>query len=300
MNAALAAEPERMTELRQRARQVATQMRLPFRTKVWRGLAGNWLGAGIGSSIDFQDHRPYLPGDDPRYIDWQAYARSGHYTMKLYREEVSPRVDLVFDVSASMAITDAKRLRSLELFFFALESALQSAASVRLWLVSSADVWRKGPEEMNGASWLPEAPGFSAHAESRPPNLDRIPWRAGTLRVFVSDLLYPGSPEAPLRSLLAGKGHAVLLAPFDPDAEASPAWQGNIRFLDCETSAIRDQRVESSLLSAYAQAYRRHFDLWKAEAFRRGAVLARITSRGALIEALKTEAVPSGAVEFCN
>ena len=73
-------------------------------------------GVGAGSSIDFQDHSPYLPGDDPRYIDWRAYARTGHYIMKLYREEVSPLLDLVLDVSPSLFFEPAKALRVLELF----------------------------------------------------------------------------------------------------------------------------------------------------------------------------------------
>src|SRR5438445_12089783 len=96
---------------------VAQRLRLPFRTRTWRGMSGNWLGAGIGSSIDFQDHRPYMPGDDPRYIDWQAYARTGHYTMKLYREEVSPQVDLALDISASMVFENEKAARAFDLFY---------------------------------------------------------------------------------------------------------------------------------------------------------------------------------------
>jgi uncharacterized protein (DUF58 family) len=64
-----------------RMQAAAQRLRLPFRSRTWRGESGNWQGAGVGSSIDFQDHRQYLPGDDPRYIDWQAYARTGHYTM---------------------------------------------------------------------------------------------------------------------------------------------------------------------------------------------------------------------------
>ncbi|MEJ6642028.1 MAG: DUF58 domain-containing protein [Akkermansiaceae bacterium] len=40
----------------------------------------------MGSALYFQDHRAYSPGDDPRHINWQAYARTGQYTMKLYRE----------------------------------------------------------------------------------------------------------------------------------------------------------------------------------------------------------------------
>ncbi|HAT20298.1 MAG TPA: hypothetical protein DCS85_09105, partial [Verrucomicrobiales bacterium] len=94
----------------------AEKLRLPLRSRVWKGQAGEFLGAGVGSSLDFQDHRSYAPGDDPRHINWQAYARTGHYTMKLYREEVRPVVDLVFDVSESMFFEPAKARRSCELF----------------------------------------------------------------------------------------------------------------------------------------------------------------------------------------
>src|SRR5882724_4802165 len=83
----------------------AERCRLPFGRRAWRGGQGNWLGAGVGSSIDFQDHRAYMPGDDPRYIHWAAYARTGQLTMKLYRAEVSPLVDVAVDVSASMSFT---------------------------------------------------------------------------------------------------------------------------------------------------------------------------------------------------
>lgn len=80
----------------------ANRLRLPLRSKVWRGGSGDFAGAGTGSSMDFQDHRNYVPGDDPRHINWQAYARTGQYTMKLYREEVRPVIDLICDVSPSM------------------------------------------------------------------------------------------------------------------------------------------------------------------------------------------------------
>ena len=73
------------------------------------GRLGERLGAGIGSSLEFQDHRPYAPGDDLRHVDWAAYARSETLAVRLYREEVSPRIDLVLDRSRSMAVTEAKR-----------------------------------------------------------------------------------------------------------------------------------------------------------------------------------------------
>src|SRR6266550_2343084 len=120
---------QQRSEIQRRMQAAAEHLRLPLRSRIWRGQSGNWLGAGVGSSIDFQDHRPYLPGDDPRYIDWQAYARTGNYTMKLYREEVSPLVDLVLDVSGSMFVSQHKAARTLELFYFCIESARQAGAS---------------------------------------------------------------------------------------------------------------------------------------------------------------------------
>src|SRR5476651_2359013 len=96
---------------RREGRAAAQRYRLPFHRQAWRGSQGGWLGTGLGSSIDFQDHRAYLPGDDPRHIHWAAYARTGLLTMKLYRAEVAPMVEIAVDVSASMTYDPAKAAR---------------------------------------------------------------------------------------------------------------------------------------------------------------------------------------------
>ena len=51
----------------------------------------------------------YVPGDDLRHVDWAAYARSEVLAVRLYREEVAPRIDLVLDISRSMGVTEPKR-----------------------------------------------------------------------------------------------------------------------------------------------------------------------------------------------
>src|SRR6185295_7488994 len=57
-----------------------------------------------GGRVEFADHRAYVPGDDPRHLDWPAYARSG----KLYVKEFERRDEIAFTVlvddSASMAL----------------------------------------------------------------------------------------------------------------------------------------------------------------------------------------------------
>src|ERR671911_2948414 len=72
------------------------------------GRIGERLGSGTGSSLEFQDYRSYTPGDDLRHVDWAAYARSELLAVRLYREEVAPRIDLVLDISRSMAVTAQK------------------------------------------------------------------------------------------------------------------------------------------------------------------------------------------------
>ena len=276
---------------------VAQRLRLPFHRRNWQGKAGNWLGVGIGSSIDFQDHRPYLPGDDPRYIDWQAYARTGHYTMKLYREEVSPRVDIVLDASPSMTFEPTKCLRTAELVYFALESGLVSSASVRC-LAQHGGAWVELPvPSLLGYRW--ELPHDEQVLASAPMDLRSLPLRHGSLRVCISDLLFPGAPDELMRGLRAGRGRGVLFVPYAA-AEADPVWDGNVEFIDCESGRSRRQRVNASLQRSYRDAYRRHFDLWTDAARRYDVNLSRCDARRGFSDDLLHNALPLNAVEIWN
>jgi uncharacterized protein (DUF58 family) len=266
----------------------AEHFRLPFRSRNWRGHSGNWLGVGSGSSIDFQDHRPYLPGDDPRYIDWRAYARTGSYTMKLYREEVSPLVDLVLDVSRSMFFDPRKALRASELFYFCSASARQSGASLHCYHAAGAHL--KRVEDTPQSS-------LESYEDTAPPDCRRVPWRHGSLRVLITDLLFAGAPDPILSPLSIGQGHGIILAPYS-QPESAPDWSGNIEMTDCESGRKRLQRVDPSLLDRYRQAYARHFALWRERARKHSVLLARVPAEPDFRDALQAEALPAGAVEL--
>jgi len=274
----------------------AGRLRLPLRSRVWKGQAGEFLGAGVGSSLDFQDHRTYVPGDDPRHINWQAYARTGHYTMKLYREEVRPVVDLVFDVSRSMFYDPDKARRSLELFYLAAESAMQSGASLHVHAVLADSTLPLHLDELRSHRW-PERLGALAPSDPAAPlNLGRVAFRANAVRVLVSDLLFPGDPEPVLRTLAARHGSAILLCPFLA-GESRPDWSGNCDFIDAETSARHPHRIDPSVLRRYQKTYDTHFTLWKQTARRHQASFARIPCHTDLLPALFAEALPAGALE---
>jgi uncharacterized protein (DUF58 family) len=271
-------------------------LRLPFRQKRWRGQAGEFSGTGIGSSLEFQDHRAYLPGDDPRQINWQAYARTGHYTMKLYREEVRPLVDLVLDASNSMFAFEAKLARVLEVFYYAFEAARRVGASMRVFAVKGAATRPLAEEAVMNDRWTAELEGLPETAANEPPSFGRLPLRAGSMRLFLSDLLFPGAPEPLVQPLVARGGRAVIFAPSARE-ESDPQWEGNYEFIDSESTLHHLHRIEPGLLRRYEEAYRRHFTLWKACAQKYGVALARLDSTRDLGTALRAEAVAAGAVE---
>jgi len=56
-----------------------------------------------GGGLVFAEHRAYRPGDDPRTLDWRAFARSDHHRVKHFEHEAQLRAMLVLDVSGSMS-----------------------------------------------------------------------------------------------------------------------------------------------------------------------------------------------------
>lgn len=64
-------------------------------------MAGQYHSVFKGQGIEFEEVRPYIPGDEIRSIDWNVTARSGEPHVKRYREEREMSVFLVVDVSAS-------------------------------------------------------------------------------------------------------------------------------------------------------------------------------------------------------
>lgn len=287
-----------LPQITARARRHAERFALPLRDQNWRGSLGEMAGTGTGSSLEFQDHRVYVPGDDPRHINWAAYARTGDYSIKLYRKEVRPSVDLLFDVSESMFEDSAKRIRAMELLLFSLCSAERAGASLRLFLLKGSQ-WKSIPDAISSAyDWVRLADGLDGTAASAPPDcLDALPLRVGSLRVLISDLLFPGSPESVLRNLTRQSGRSIILAPFAQD-EVAPPWRGPCELIDTEAATIHVHRIDDKLLARYTAAYRAHFDLWKAATVRAGIPMARIASDLDFATTVQSDAIPRKALVF--
>jgi uncharacterized protein (DUF58 family) len=65
-------------------------------------IAGMHRSPFHGFSVEFAEHRPYMPGDPLKNLDWRVWARSDRYLVKQYTEETNLRAHLLVDLSGSM------------------------------------------------------------------------------------------------------------------------------------------------------------------------------------------------------
>ena len=77
-------------------------LELIARTAVEGALIGLHRSPSFGFSQEFAEYRPYVPGDDLRYIDWNVYARTDRTYVKRYFGDTNCQLMLLVDTSASM------------------------------------------------------------------------------------------------------------------------------------------------------------------------------------------------------
>lgn len=85
-----------------------TGLSLVARTVVEGFMAGHHRSPHRGSSIEFAQHRQYVPGDELRRVDWKIFARSNRLVVKEFVEETNFSCHLLVDASESMAYASRK------------------------------------------------------------------------------------------------------------------------------------------------------------------------------------------------
>src|SRR5687768_18265894 len=84
-------------------------LQLSARSVVAGATLGQHRSPVRGASIEFRQHRAYVPGDEPRRLDWRVLARTDRPYIKEYDEETNLRCVLLLDESGSMAYGGATR-----------------------------------------------------------------------------------------------------------------------------------------------------------------------------------------------
>ncbi len=228
--------------------------------KGW-GAWGERRSARRGAGLEFADFRDYTPGDDPRRVDWNLYARSDRAYVRLYEEEADLAVIVALDSSASMGWGDrwpATRALAEALGGIAL---LGGDALRGMWLQQESAVPLWGPH--SGGEWLSEwrerlASLNPAGATALGPALRDLGARlaARAPRPALILLLTDGYDAAGLESgaaTLAARGHEVVLLHLLTPEELEPTLRGELRLVDVESGAHRDVTLDGATLAAYQE-----------------------------------------------
>jgi uncharacterized protein (DUF58 family) len=67
-----------------------------------------------GFSVEFAEHRQYMPGDEIKHLDWKIYGRTDRYYVKRYEEETNLKAYLLLDTSASMGYSSPGQISKLQ------------------------------------------------------------------------------------------------------------------------------------------------------------------------------------------
>jgi len=241
---------------------------------IQRGLVGSQLGNRSGSSLEFMDHREYMPGDDLRRINWNAFARSNKLSIKLYRDEVNPHVDIIIDCSRSMALADSDKSRAT----LGLAAIFAQAASNSDYTFSSWQV-RRTCEKVTGGTDRPvlwEGIDFDSEISCAESFKLQLPaWQPKGIRVLLSDLFWLGDPYETL-SILAERASAVFIIQLLAESDANPVQRGHVRLRDSETDRLQDLFVDAVAEKRYRQNLARHQDNWNRGCRQVGAVLTTV------------------------
>ncbi|MGD2134967.1 MAG: DUF58 domain-containing protein [Gemmatimonadales bacterium] len=245
---------------------------------VARGVVDGFL-AGLhrspfrGFSVEFAEHRPYRPGDEPRYLDWKILARADRLFVKQYEEETNLRAMVVLDSSGSMDWRgDPRRLTKLEYakrLVAALSLVLMRQRDAtgligfddRVRAVVRARARHRHWWHVVSALQALEGGGGTA-AEPALRQVTDLLRRRG-LVVLVSDLLLDRRLALLTLHYLRHRGHQVIVFHVMDPAELSLDGPPEARFEDPETGGALVARPRE-LRHVYEETVRRQIHQWRA------------------------------------
>ncbi len=206
-------------------------------------LAGLHASPLHGFSVEFSEHRKYVPGDDLKDLDWGVYARTDKYYVKKFQAETNLTGYLVMDLSASMAYTYRQELTKFE-YAICLAAALGYLmihqqdpvglvtfdTAVRASLPPRSKRTQLGTMLAVLANLRPAGPtdvGRSLH------QLAGMVRGKGLVMLF-SDLLTDPAPVMQALHHLRHRGHEIILFHILDEAEVHFPFDGLIEFEDAE------------------------------------------------------------------
>lgn len=236
---------------------------LIFRSGLTGTSSGKRLTNKHGTSLEFADYRPYLPGDDIRRIDWSLYGRSKRLYTKLHRSEIDATINILIDTSKSMDFGDPhKGYKALELSLGLSYISLKALDRVGIYLGretiydhlkplyggNSYNKVLKFVEKVEFAG-LGDINSFILSAKSL--------LKPKGVTILFSDFLSPNGYERGLNTLLSLE-HEVIVFQIASKDEIDPMLKGGVKLVDSETGKIKELDLDYWSMKRYKENFQKH------------------------------------------
>ncbi|UCG48938.1 MAG: DUF58 domain-containing protein [Phycisphaerales bacterium] len=248
--------------------------------KILQGkLQGERRSKRRGQSVEFADHRPYVAGDDLRFVDWNIYGRLDQLFLKLYLEEQDLTVHILADVSASMSMGEPSKER----FIKKLAAALGYVSLVnnnRVTISLFADGLRGQLANMRGRNYLHNmadvllTAGCDGLSSFESACRQVVAGRIGTgVMIVLSDFLFKEGYDAGLRRLI-GRQYDLYVIQVLAAQELEPDLAGELKLIDIEDTDAAEVTISAALSKYYKKNVAAYCNELKNFCTQRGAVYA--------------------------
>jgi uncharacterized protein (DUF58 family) len=202
-------------------------------------LAGMHRSPHRGASAIFKEHRAYRPGDDPRLIDWRAYARSDRYSIKHFEHETQLRGTLALDISASMhwGSGDVSKVDYAATLLAALAYVLTRQGDAVSLITFDETIRdrlpaRSGPAHLDYLMRLLASTSVSPGGTALHVSLDKLIEHAGRmgLVIIASDLLDLTDDALDPVARIEARGHQTIVLHIMDPAELELPYEQPMRF----------------------------------------------------------------------
>ncbi len=259
-----------------------SRLRLSMGHKSSMNLTGNRKSVQKGSSTEFSDFREYMPGDDIRRIDWNAYGRLDRLYVKEYMEEKEAVVSILLDTSESMDYgakkkSDTARMLAAALGYLGLNNMDRVVVydMKRLQAPFAAGGGKKAFPRL--AEWLEQC-AFGGKTDIGEA-VRRLPFKGPGVTILISDFLQEEfldkeqEAEKLLRFLDYRRQRAVFLHVLAGE-ELSVNLTGTKNLIDMEERSSLRLTLDAASIRAYDKALQSFTSHLRRECARAGAFYA--------------------------
>lgn len=237
-------------------------MSLRIQLTLKNGNLGNKRSRSTGSSVEFSDYKEYLPGDDFRRIDWNAYGRFEKVYVKLFMQEQESPVSIFLDSSASMDY-DKKREIAVKVAATFSYVSLADYDTVSMALFNSKIIDHvlnlRGGNNFNRILRMLEESEFSGRTDLLQTIQSFQPQLKKGITVMISDLMFGHELEKVLR-LLSFKKQRVILCHILSEAEINPIFEENMQLIDMESNDKLDIDTGIEAINLYKNKFTQYIN----------------------------------------